>query len=301
MRFATHFGAAPSTPSVMFFSSRNWIHSSSAFPNVAGFSRWWPQWRDGLIVVQPETVLRWHRDGWSALWRYRYRGRWRSGRPRVSTEVSHLIVQMARQNFLWGAPRIHGELLMLGFNISQATVSRYLRARSRRPGQSWRTFLRNQAMAFGYCDYAGERSREAADLHIESYWAQLKRSGAAQIATVWGGLRRGLAQQRPTLNVRRISLRFAQCDRAVTHRAASVSGGSRKALHVLSEAALPIRSPPQQAWGRSFRRRRPTQDRVSAETRQNSSCRSVLGQMPLTHQLRNEPSLRDSRVSVRAD
>src|SRR5580704_18162791 len=94
------------------------------------FLRWWPQWRDSLIIVQPETVLRWRRDGWSALWRYRARGRWRGGRPRISSEVRHLIIRMARENFLWGAPRIHGELLMLGFSVSQATVSRYMPARS---------------------------------------------------------------------------------------------------------------------------------------------------------------------------
>jgi hypothetical protein len=88
------------------------------------FSRWWPQWRDGLIIVQPETVLRWRREGWSALWRYRARGRWRGGRPRISSEVRHLIIRMARENFLWGAPRIHGELLMLAFSVSQATVPR---------------------------------------------------------------------------------------------------------------------------------------------------------------------------------
>src|ERR1022692_1400346 len=68
--------------------------------------------------------------------------------PRVSSEVRHLIAQMARENFLWGAPRIHGELLMLGFSVSQATMSRYLFALGRRPTQSWRTFLRNQASAF---------------------------------------------------------------------------------------------------------------------------------------------------------
>jgi hypothetical protein len=65
------------------------------------FSRGWPQWRDSLVIVQPETVLRWRREGWSALWRYRARGRWRGGRPRVSTEVRRLIVRMARENFLW--------------------------------------------------------------------------------------------------------------------------------------------------------------------------------------------------------
>lgn len=69
-------------------------------------------------------VLRWRRDGWSALWRYRARGRWRGGRPRISSEVRRLITRMARENFLWDAPRIHGELLMLGFSVSEATVSR---------------------------------------------------------------------------------------------------------------------------------------------------------------------------------
>jgi putative transposase len=60
------------------------------------FSRWWLQWRDSLIIVQPETVLRWRRDGWSSLWQYQSRGRWRGGRPKVSSEVRHLIAQMAR-------------------------------------------------------------------------------------------------------------------------------------------------------------------------------------------------------------
>jgi hypothetical protein len=86
------------------------------------FARWWPGWRDNLVIVQPATVLRWHRKGWSGLWRHRSRGRWRGGRPRISRELRRLIVRMARENFLWGAPRIHGELLMLGITVSQATV-----------------------------------------------------------------------------------------------------------------------------------------------------------------------------------
>jgi hypothetical protein len=200
------------------------------------FSRWWPQWRDSLIIVQPETVLRWRRDGWSALWRYRSRGRWRGGRPKVSREVRHLIAQMARENFLWGAPRIHGELLMLGFSVSQATVSRYLLALGRRPTQSWRTFLRNQASAFG--QYSEERSKGYAQLHGQSCWATRIRSAAAQIAT---------GRQQPTLSTRRINLRSVQCDRGVTHRAAAVSGGSRRAPYDRSGVALPIRSPPRRA------------------------------------------------------
>src|SRR5271167_2697389 len=156
----------------------------------------------------------------SALWRYRLRGRWRGG-PRVSREVRHLIVRMARENFLWGAPRIHGELLMLGFNVSQATVSRYMPARSRRPGQSWRTFLRNQAMVFGHSEYYEERSKREAGLRIESCWARPKRSAAAQIATIGPLLRRGLGRSQPALNDQSIGLRSAQCARGVAHRATS--------------------------------------------------------------------------------
>jgi len=111
-------------------------------------SWWWPRWRQALVIVQSETVVRWRRHVWAKLWRSRSRGRWRGGRPRVAREVRELIVRMARDNFSWGAPRIHGELLMLGFDVSQATVSRYLSTVYRRPGQSWRTFIRNQPMAF---------------------------------------------------------------------------------------------------------------------------------------------------------
>ena len=136
------------------------------------FSCWWPHWRDSLIIVQPETVLRWHREGWSAFWRSRSRGRWRGGRPRVSREVRHLIVRMARDNFIWGAPRIHGELLMLGFQVSEATVSRYMPARSRRPGPSWRTFLRYQAMAFGHREYAEDTASADAGLQGHSCGAR---------------------------------------------------------------------------------------------------------------------------------
>ena len=107
-------------------------------------SRWWPRWPESLVIIQPETVKRWRRNGWSGLWRYRSGGRWRG--------VRELIARMARENFLWGAPRIHGELLMLGYKVSQATVSRYLATVHRSPGQSWQTFIRNQALAFKYGD-----------------------------------------------------------------------------------------------------------------------------------------------------
>jgi hypothetical protein len=73
-------------------------------------SWWWPAWRDALVVIQPETVLRWHRHGIALIWKYRWHGRWRGGRPRIAVETRQLIRETARANFLWGAPRIHGEL-----------------------------------------------------------------------------------------------------------------------------------------------------------------------------------------------
>jgi hypothetical protein len=115
-------------------------------------SRWWADWQRSLVFVQPATVLRWRRRGWWLIWGFGSRGRWRGGRPRIDREIRALIVRMSRENFLWGAPRIHGELLKLGFEVSQATVSRYMPRRSYPPTQSWRTFLRNQALGIGIID-----------------------------------------------------------------------------------------------------------------------------------------------------
>ena len=94
-----------------------------------------------MRIVKPETVVRWHRRGFRAYWRWKSRGR--AGRPKIDPELRDLIRNMSRANPLWGAPRIHGELLMLGFGVSQATVSRYMIPRPVRSGQSWRTFLKN--------------------------------------------------------------------------------------------------------------------------------------------------------------
>jgi hypothetical protein len=226
-------------------------------------SRWWPEWRESLLIVQAETVLRWRRNGWSAIWGYRSRGRWRGGRPRVSSEVRHLIARIARENFLWGAPRIHGELLKLGFTVSQATVSRYLQSPGRRPRQSWRSFFRNQTSAFGHHQYSEERLRGYARLHVQSYWAKLMRSAAAQIATVCAGLCRGLGQQLPTLNARRTCLLSAQRDRGVMHlarRAAAVPRRAWKTRRNRRQAGVPMRSPPYEARASPRPRSRATQD-----------------------------------------
>ena len=91
-------------------------------------------------LVQPATVDRWHRDRFSRWWPRRRR---RPGRPRIDAEFRQLIQQMAAENRLWGAPRIHGELLKLGIAVSERTVSRYLRESPRGSSQTWRTFLAN--------------------------------------------------------------------------------------------------------------------------------------------------------------
>ena len=112
-------------------------------------SRWWANWQRSLIIVQPATVLRWRRLGLCAICLSGSCGHWRGGRPRINSEIRALIVRMSQENFLLGAPRIHGELLKLGFDVSQATVSRYMPRRGYPPTQTWRTFLRNQAFAIG--------------------------------------------------------------------------------------------------------------------------------------------------------
>jgi putative transposase len=102
--------------------------------------RIWPQVIDTMILVKPATVVQWHRKGFRHHWRRRSR---RPGRPKIGTEIRALIRRMSRANPLWGAPRIHGELLKLGIKISQATVGRWMPWRPRVPSPTWRSFLRN--------------------------------------------------------------------------------------------------------------------------------------------------------------
>src|SRR6266576_1228795 len=110
------------------------------WPSLLGLSR----------IVQPDTILRWHRAGFLTYWRWRSRAR--PGRPRVSHELRELIQRMSKENPLWGAPRIHGELLKLGFEIAESTVSKYMIQRRGPPSQTWRTFLRNHAHAIAAID-----------------------------------------------------------------------------------------------------------------------------------------------------
>src|SRR2546427_12031803 len=106
-------------------------------------TRMWPSLLGLTRVVQPATLLRWHRCGFRAYWRWKSRAR--PGRPRVERELRDLIRRMSEENPLWGAPRIHGELLKLGFQVAESTVSKYMMRRRGPPSQTWRTFLRNHA------------------------------------------------------------------------------------------------------------------------------------------------------------
>ena len=112
----------------------------------------WPGWRHALVIVRPETAIGWHRKGFRLFWTWKSRRR-KPGRPPVSREIRDLVRRMSRENTRWGAPRIHGELLKLGFSISQAAVSKYMVRYPSPPSQSWRTFLTNHADCLASIDF----------------------------------------------------------------------------------------------------------------------------------------------------
>jgi len=105
---------------------------------------------NAVAIIRPETLVRWHRCGFKAFWRWKSRSR--AGRPTIPREIRELIREMSRDNFLWGAPRIHGELLKLGIEVAQSTVAKYMVKRPRRPGQSWATFLHNHTNGIAAAD-----------------------------------------------------------------------------------------------------------------------------------------------------
>ena len=105
--------------------------------------RWFPSILHVLTIIRPETLVRWHRAGFRCYWRWK--SRQRGGRPQIDTDLRALIRRMSIENPLWGAPRIHGELLKLGFEVAQSSVAKYMIKRRGPPSQGWRTFLRNHA------------------------------------------------------------------------------------------------------------------------------------------------------------
>jgi len=103
--------------------------------------RWFPSVLKAMTIMRPETAMRWHRAGFRRYWRWKSRNL--GGRPKIAADLRALIRRISVENRLWGAPRIHGELLKLGFSVAQSTVAKYMASKGGPSGQSWGTFLRN--------------------------------------------------------------------------------------------------------------------------------------------------------------
>jgi hypothetical protein len=112
--------------------------------------RWFPSVLNAITIIRPETLVRWHRVGFRRYWRWKSRSL--GGRPKIAADLRALIRQISVENPLWGAPRIHGELLKLGFEVAQSSVAKYMVERRGPPSQGWRTFLRNHAPDIGAMD-----------------------------------------------------------------------------------------------------------------------------------------------------
>jgi putative transposase len=114
-------------------------------------SRSWTGWRAALVIIKPETIIAWHRQGFRVYWTWKSRRR--TGRPTVPADIRALIRTMSQTNPLWGAPRIHGELLKLGVDVSQPTVAKYMVRRGKPPSQTWRAFLANHLQQIAAADF----------------------------------------------------------------------------------------------------------------------------------------------------
>jgi putative transposase len=117
--------------------------------------RFWSRWKDALLLVSPETVVRWHRAGFQLYWAMLGKVRKPVGGKRISKQIRDLIFQMVVENSTWGAPRIHGELLMLGFDVAERTISRWMRRTPRNPAPAkhWLSFLHNHREAIAAMDF----------------------------------------------------------------------------------------------------------------------------------------------------
>jgi hypothetical protein len=117
-----------------------------------GLRRMWGDWKSVLLIVKPATVIAWHRKGFRLFWRWKIQ-HGKPGRPAVPKEVRDLIRVMSRHNPCWGAPRLHGELLKLGIEITEPTVSKYMVRHRKPPSQTWRTFLENHVQSMVSIDF----------------------------------------------------------------------------------------------------------------------------------------------------
>ncbi len=112
----------------------------------------WPDWRSALVIVKPETVITWHRQGFRLYWRWRSRAG-KPGRPRVDPEIRELIRRMSRENQLWGSPRIRDELALLGLKVAKSTVEKYMIKDGRPRTHTWRTFIDNHIKDIAAIDF----------------------------------------------------------------------------------------------------------------------------------------------------
>jgi hypothetical protein len=138
----------------------NWPSSTGNFTgrNCVGWSdssgrlsQLWQDWREVLIIVKPETVIKWRRQGFKLYWRWKSKAP--VGRPKIDKEIRELIRKMSRENPLWGVPRIQAELRLLGFDLAESTVAKYRVRGSASPSQPWKTFLSNHAKQIAAIDF----------------------------------------------------------------------------------------------------------------------------------------------------
>lgn len=143
-----------------------------------GLAKLWPGWRDTLAIVQPATVIRWHRLGFRLFWRWRSRP---TGRPSTKADTRTLIRRIASESPGWGAPRIHGELLKLGIAVAQSTIAKYMQRRNKPPSPTWRTFLQNHmSCAAGI---ASLRSRRPPSASSTASWSSATDGAASSTST----------------------------------------------------------------------------------------------------------------------
>ena len=188
------------------------------------FSRIWREWRPALVLVQPATVIAWHRRGFRLFWTWK--SRHRTGRPTVPADVRELIHTMSRANPLWGAPRIHGELRKIGIAVAQSTVAKYMVARRRPPSPTWRTFLANHVLPA-----ARSRRRLRGDWWNDHGHTDPRRGDRSKLA-VAEPVRRALHR----INSARVS---RSCDRGQRCRPAAHRVRVRRVLHALAHASRP--------------------------------------------------------------
>jgi hypothetical protein len=146
---------------------------------------------DALKILKPQTVIRWHHAGFRAYWRWKSRPR--GGRPKTPADIRQLIRDMSVANPLWGAPRIHGELLKLGIDVGQTTVAKYMARRRQPPSQGWKTFLRNHADGITSMDFFVRRIQPSGNLTV-AHDCVVGPRGPSEVSDI-NGLARGLGEK----------------------------------------------------------------------------------------------------------